>query len=404
MLLKALYDLAHSRDLIDDPAFAAKRIRWIIKLDRDGNLVGSGPIETVGEDREGKSYSAPRLDAPKNAGGVAEFLADGLTALFGLDPDPEKYKDTPRKRATRDENNKRKYENFWQMIEKAYDETKHEALKALLLFHQRFDSRPPFLKRTVSSGAKANEKPCWLITTASGHSEKYGGEKFTFQVEDLLLIEDEVIRRYWRGVYRQLHAQGEKEARRGVCLVTGEQDVPIAATHLPKIMLGVKTAQQTGATLVSFDKDAFKSYGFNQSHNAPVSIAATKAYCEALNWLLKQANHSLRIGNAVLCFWARPRDLEEATDIFAQLLTQPDPQAVRSFMHAPLVGIPRELNEESFYSVMFTGNGGRVVVRHWMQTTIGAARANLKRWFEDLEIVGFNSSDDSEAVPPLALF
>ena len=87
MLLKALYDLAHSRDLIDDPAFAAKRIRWIIKLDRDGNLVGSGPIETVGEDREGKSYSAPRLDAPKNAGGVAEFLADGLTALFGLDPE-----------------------------------------------------------------------------------------------------------------------------------------------------------------------------------------------------------------------------------------------------------------------------------------------------------------------------
>lgn len=421
MLLRALYDLAHSRDLLDDPAFAAKNIRWIIKLDRDGNLTGSGPVETVGDKKQGKSYSAPRLDAAKNAGGVAEFLADGLTALFGLDAEPEKYKDNPSKRAARDQNNKRKHENFWAMVQEAFAETKHPALEALLHFHQRVDGCPPFLQWGVSAEAKADEKPCWWLTTASGQKERYRAENFTFQVEDLLLLEDEeVIRPYWRRVYRRLRDDKEDTAKRGICLITGQDDVPIAATHLPKIKLGVSTAQSTGAALVSFDKDAFTSYGFSQSYNAPVSIEATKAYCEALNWLLKQENHSIRIGDAMLCFWARPRDSEEATDIFAQLLTRPDPQAVRRFMRAPLAGIPRELEREGFYSVMLTGNGGRVVVRHWMQTTIEAARANLKRWFEDLRIVEFDPPDaggpkraakrdektshDDQGMPPLALF
>ena len=38
MLLKHLYDYAHSRNLLADPAFANKAVRWIIDLDADGNL------------------------------------------------------------------------------------------------------------------------------------------------------------------------------------------------------------------------------------------------------------------------------------------------------------------------------------------------------------------------------
>ena len=64
-----------------------------------------------------------------------------------------------------------------------------------------------------------------------------------------------------------------------------------------------------GAAVVSFDKPAFASYGFDQSYNAPASIEAATAYCVALNYLLENRNHSLRVGPMTVCFWAR--DSEE---------------------------------------------------------------------------------------------
>ena len=56
MLLKHLYDFAHSRRLLDDLAFAPKAVRWIIELDTDGNLVGAGP-QLTGDDKRGKEFS-----------------------------------------------------------------------------------------------------------------------------------------------------------------------------------------------------------------------------------------------------------------------------------------------------------------------------------------------------------
>jgi CRISPR-associated protein Csd1 len=90
MLLTLLNDFADSRRLLDDLAFSPKAVRWIISLDSDGNLIGAGPRETAGEKNRGMEYSAPQTSRVKNAGGVAEFLADNLTGLFGLDADPEK--------------------------------------------------------------------------------------------------------------------------------------------------------------------------------------------------------------------------------------------------------------------------------------------------------------------------
>jgi len=65
-------------------------------LDSEGNLIGAGVQETAGNKNRGKEYSAPQTSQSKNAGGIAEFLADNLTGLFNLDTDPEKTKTTKR--------------------------------------------------------------------------------------------------------------------------------------------------------------------------------------------------------------------------------------------------------------------------------------------------------------------
>ena len=91
----------------------------------------------------------------------------------------------------------------------------------------------------------------------------------------------------------------------GLCLVTG-QHLPMERLH-PKIK-GVFGAQSSGASMASFNLDAFESFGKKQGANAPVSEQAAFAYTTALNALLapNSAGH-VRIGDATTVFWAEAR-------------------------------------------------------------------------------------------------
>ncbi|MDR4465960.1 MAG: type I-C CRISPR-associated protein Cas8c/Csd1 [Nitrospira sp.] len=424
MLLKVLYEFAHSRKLLDDLAFAPKAIRWIIPLDGKGNLIGTGPQETTGKKSRGEEYPAPQTTRPKNAGGIAEFLADNLTGVFSLDTDPEKDKDNEKKRKEREANNAAKYKDFWQQIKVAHKETKHPGLYAMRRYHvlgNRNKTPSPFLRWGVSREPKPYEKPHWRITTASGNEVKLGPDNFTFRVnDDLPLVDETILRPYWRRIHQGESEDTDTTARHGICLITGRSDVPIAMTHVPKIK-GVPKTHQSGAAIVSFDKPAFTSYGFDQSHNAPASTAAVSAYCKALNFLLSQDDHKLRIGQTCVCFWAR--ETKEASSFFARMLNHPDPASVAAFLRTPWAGVDREMvRHDQFYSVTLSAFGkaaGRITVRHWMQTTLESARENLRKWFSDLGIVTFGNTATQDnqkrtttgdtgktdgGMPPLALF
>ena len=333
MLLQHLNDFASSRKLLDNLAFKSKAVRWIITLDDAGNLVGRGPVETEGEKRRGKEFSCPQTTRPKVAGGVAEFMADGITAVFGLDTDPEKSM-SEKKRKGRDENNRDKYDDFWTQIEQAHKKMTDPLLKALLAFKSEPGRVPSFLRWGVSSDAKPKEKPAWWITKANGEEVKLGPDNFSFRVEGQLLIEDTAyIRPFWRRQFEKETEAHEADAPRGLCLVTGESDQPIALTHNPKVQ-GVPNTQAFGAAIVSFDKDAFASYGFEQSLNASTSTRAATAYCTALNAMLDREDHSIRLGQASCCFWTRNET--DATSAWGALLNQANPKAVAGLPEVPL--------------------------------------------------------------------
>ncbi len=422
MLLNSLCQFAYSRKILDDLAFESKAIRWIIPLDQNGNLLGSGLIETEGERNRGKEFQAPRTSRPKDAGGVAEFLADGLVAVFGLDADPEKIL-TEKQRRDRDVNNARKYEEFWGQIEEAAEKTSSLALLAICTFRDRLGGDGAGLFRYgVKAGAESpNEKRKWWVRCADGAEKALGPDAFSFQVDGHFpLLDEEIVRLYWRMVYEAEVASKTAAASLGVCLVTGKEEVPIATTHLPKIK--GRPLQSFGAAIVSFDKPSFTSYGFSQSLNAPVSTEAVAAYCNGLNFLLNREEHSLVIGDTALCFWVKESDA--TTSFFAQMLRQPDPLAVADFLRAPWSGIDRQAARlEQFYSVTLCGNAGRIVVRHWLQSTVEEARGNFAQWFRDLDIVDISlpppkkkgrgrRDEDQDAVvdtgaeklPPLAVF
>ena len=402
MLLRHLNDFANSRKLLDNLAFKPKAVRWIITLDEVGNLVGQGPVETEGEKRRGKAFDCPQTTRPKVAGGVAEFMADGITAVFGLDPNPEQPM-SEKRRQDRGENNRRKYDDFWAQIEQAREKTLCSTLNILLAFKPEPGRVPFFLRRGISSEAKPEEKPAWWVTKAEGGEVKLGPDNFSFRVEEQLLLEDEIyIRPFWQSQFEKENENHEADAPHGLCLVTGESDQPIALTHNPKVQ-GVPNTPAFGAAIVSFDKGAFASYGFEQSLNASTSTRAATAYCTALNAMLGRENHSLRLGQVACCFWTRNET--DATSAWGALLNQADPLAVADFLKSPWVGREREaLRQEQFHAVTLAGNSGRIVVRHWMQVTLETATENLQRWFRDLDLEPVRLPSGKEKMPPLALF
>jgi len=424
MLLKALYDFAHSRELPDDLAFAPKAIRWVIQLDHEGNVIGI--LDTSEDGRAGHKFpEAPKVSGSKNSGGVAEFLADRVTGVFGIEPEPEKLSADEKKRQARLKNNEAKHLNFWRQIQEAYTITQNQALSALLKFHDKVGKNPPFLRWGVKEGAKAGERSAWWIRTVKGEEFRYNAETFTFAVAGTVIFEEEPLRNWWRNLHEQTNTQKEEDAIKGVCLITGQEGVPIARTHDRKIEIGFPDTPPGGAAIVSFEKSSpsFSSFGYVQSYNAPTSINAAKAYCEALNHLIKNKNHHIRISNTntLICFWSR--DSKEVTDTLIWAFEQPKPESVREFLRAPQKGIATPLAQpDEFYSVTLSGNSGRIVVRHWMQIAVETALKRLRQWFDDLDIVAYGDGEkarhkakgaadsadatktEKEMTPPLALY
>lgn len=374
MLLQALYDYAHSRNLLNDLAFAPKAVRWIIDLDADGNLIGTGPVDTSDDGNRGKNFSCPRTSKNKNAGGVAEFLAEGLPALFGREVDLKKLtKLSESKRKAREDNNAEKQRAFRSLLESCAQEI--PSVKSCVRFLDVVRDTPPFLSK---------KDDAWWLAPAAGEPVKLGADNFSFRVNGNLLLEDPAVRDWWRKQYQAEIEETARKAEKGRCIVTGKAGQPILDTHTIKIMR-VPGGQSTGASLVSFDKSAFQSYGFENSRNCPTSQEAADAYCTALNDLIGSDDTSLRIGNVVFCFWAK--ETPKAGSWMSLLLNRPNPQKVSTFLKSPWSGLAQEPPKgDVFYSVALKGCAGRVAVSQWIQEPVEQAARNLQRWFADLHL------------------
>ncbi|MCR6630686.1 MAG: type I-C CRISPR-associated protein Cas8c/Csd1 [Magnetospirillum sp.] len=170
----------------------------------------------------------------------------------------------------------------------------------------------------------------------------------------------------------------------GQCLITGAV-VPIARLHA-----GIKLpgTQGNGAPVVSFNADAFTSYGNDQGMNAPVGEDAAFRYAAALNTLVKPGSrHRLPLGDTVLAFWAESAASGEEAAVAALFGLEDDDSglddALRGRVDAALRALrqgrrPRdafaELDQDARFFVLGVGapGGSRVSVRLWLESRFGA--------------------------------
>ncbi len=174
-----------------------------------------------------------------------------------------------------------------------------------------------------------------------------------------------------------------------MCLVTGEDARP-ARVHTA--IKGVWGAQSSGANLVSFNLDAFASYGHHQGDNAPVGRAAAFAYTTALNALLaRDSAQRMQVGDASTVCWAqRPDPLED--DLAALLDGGDDPDAhtaqVRALYQSVHDGrFDGGRGDNRFFVLGLAPNAARLAVRFWHAAPLHDVARRLLQWFDDIDIV-----------------
>ncbi|WP_280550352.1 type I-C CRISPR-associated protein Cas8c/Csd1 [Halomonas sp. 11-S5] len=228
-----------------------------------------------------------------------------------------------------------------------------------------------------------------------GYSEEMLDTNIVFRLDgqQRYLHENPVARELWRS------ALENDEGEIGQCLITGET-TPLGIDH-PAIR-GVRDAQSSGASLVSFNSDAYNSYGHKGQANAAISKAAIFGYSTALNHLLRgdSDNHQrLQIGDATVVFWAEASNAahaEAAEDFFAMLNKPPSDEQEAAKLGSllgqvaqghPLAELdPRLESGTRFFVLGLAPNAARLSVRFWCTDTLDRLARHYAQHHRDLAL------------------
>jgi CRISPR-associated protein Csd1 len=380
VILQALYKLylhlLHDPDsAISPPGYSRAKVSFVLNLSESGELLDVFDLRQASKSR--RALAPADVDVPrqvKRSSGIsANFLCDNSTYVLGIDS-----KENPNRSAEA-------FREFLALHEEILGPVKDVGAGAVLAFLRKRDPLDIL------------DLPLWKDMIAAGN--------IVFRLNNTsgFVHDRAAVRRAWED-----HCSSEVPTEIRQCLVTGE-DAPIARLH--DNAKGVRGAQSSGAALVSFNLDAFTSYGKTQSYNAPVSAAAAFGYVTALNYLLGSARHRLLIGETTVVFWAE-RSTGAAEDLFAQLLNagrdgtprngasssvpQIDPgttELVMDILDRASRGLPVRDGLTSidtdvrFHVLGLSPNAARVAVRFWHVDTFGAMIQRVASHHADMAIV-----------------
>jgi CRISPR-associated protein Csd1 len=224
---------------------------------------------------------------------------------------------------------------------------------------------------------------------------------FKLRAREGYVHQSAAVRSAWS---RHAAEKGEDEPGvTGVSLVDGEEG-ELARLH-PQLS-GVVGANTSGAAIVSFNLNAFESYGKSQSYNAPVGTRDAFRYTTALNRLLADNARRARIGDATVVFWSDRASAADDEELYRQFFGEnalaEDPATVdrvRSFLDAARQGrLSDQLHdpEAPFYVLGLSPNAARLNVRFWLTGTVQDFAKRLTKHIEQLEMTGARPDD-----PPL---
>lgn len=371
MILQAL--VQHYEDLaacgkVAKPGWGLAKVSYALYLNDQGEVVRIVSVKTE-QQRGKKMIWAPQemvVPAPvkRSSGVLANFLCDNSSYILGVDS-----KGKP-KRA------RECLEACRELHENILSDVGHPAAQAVLAFFRSWD--PEQLQTHPAFQAVQEEMDDIL-----------GNANFVFRYDGEYVHEIEEIRRAW-----QAYSTADDDAQLRICLVTG-QFAPAAQLH-PAIK-GIKDAQSSGASLVSFNAPAFCSYGREQGMNAPTSQYAAFAYGTALSHLIADREHINYIGDTAVFCWVQGGE-PEYQDVFGGFLFGDENNAYHAedyhqMAHDLATGRPFDFHESRidperpFYVLGIAPNAARLSVRFFLCSTFGDMIRNILAHQKRLEII-----------------
>ena len=374
--------------------FSEEKISWILVLDKEGRLKTVVPNLTADKKPQAKLMSVPRPEK-RTSGIKPNFLWDKTAYTLGVEANKNKA-EAKEKPFTSSE---KTFDAFKQYHLDLLQNSEDEGLQALCRFLQ-------------------NWQPAHFAAENLPDEMLDANIAFSLEKPTALIHKREAAQSLWAGCLKS------DEALEGLCLISGDT-APIARLH-PAIK-GVFGGQTSGGSIISFNKEAFASFGKEQGANAPVSEQSAFAYTTALNYLLRPENgHSLiigldriraalrgakkqnesqdfdkrpSIGSTSTVFWAEADDnatAQAAEGFFAQVFTPPDDEqeSAKVFNVLEQIGKGRPLQEIApelspntrFYILGLAPNAARISVRFWLDTTFGQLAENLAQHWQDLAL------------------
>ena len=339
------------------PGYLETPIRYVVGLDLHGRVLGviDQSYGKSGREQRGKPTLAPT--AIRTAGVKPKLLADIGEYALGIARDRAKQARVDRAHAS-----------FTELVRACAGATREPAVAAVLSF--------------LEAGADIR---------AHRPTDFDPGAVVTFRVDGVMPIDLPSVRTFWAN-----YSSGEVAGGAVQCLVCGQVRPPVKV--LAYKWKGIPGGQTSGLALISANAPAFESFGLRQSLIAPTCAECGERFSKAANALLADGATSLRIGPLAYVFWTRE---PVAGFSFSGFFTDPQPEEVRALLGAARSGQREaaEIEDTPFYAAAFSASGARVVVRDWLDTTVGRAQESLRRYFRLQEIVGL---DGAEA-PPLKL-
>ncbi len=364
--LAGLHERLSSTGRVPAYGFSSENISFAIVLSVDGAVLDSYDFrDTFGRVPRPRLYEVPR-PVKRTVQPVPNFLWDKTAFALGVKRDRVSRKAVPARREHA------AFKDFHRRMLATSDD---QGLRAVLLFLKTWSAERFSSLRHAVSMLDAN-----IVFRLDG--------------EEQFIHERNSARRIWLN-----HLEAEQGAT-GLCLVTGE-DAPIARLH--PALKGISGAQSSGASLVSFNKEAFNSFGKDQGANAPVSEQAAFAYTASLNALLERgSSQRIQIGDTTTVFWAdaagNEAEAARAEHLFS-VLADPPPRSdseeaaiIRDKLSAiaegrPLAEVDPGVDENTrFYVLGLAPNAARVSIRFWCEDTIGGIARRVAEHWRDLRL------------------
>ena len=168
-----------------------------------------------------------------------------------------------------------------------------------------------------------------------------------------------------------------------ICGVCGSPCSPVE--NIPVQVRGLtRIGGQATMALISGNADVFERHGMNRASGASICLECGNSTHQMLNQLIASEKNSFSYVSGMFVWWS----VDEINDVIGALFSGAFDSNVRDVLRSLFAGGRPDINLEApFVGVTLGANASRVMIRTWLDLTIGQALKNVDDWFSRISVI-----------------